>query len=212
MQNIHQIAVIGGTGKSGKYLVEELLKRGHRLKLLLRHPENYTVVHPHIQTVKGDARDEPSINRLLQDCHAVVSTLGQPKGEPSIFGTATGHVLRAMQTWGIRRYVLTTGLGVDAPGDHKNEPTRMGTEWMKAHYPETTSDKQREFEMLQNSSVDWTLVRLPLIELTDVVSPIQIRLHDCPGNTIGAGNLARFLADVLNDGTYVRQAPFIANV
>jgi len=211
MQNIHQIAVLGGTGKSGKYVVQELLKRGYRLKLLLRHPENFTATNPNIQTVKGDARSGADIFTLLQGCDAVVSTLGQPKGEPSIFSAATGNVLHAMQTLGIRRYIVTTGLSVDAPGDRKSAQTQAGTEWMKTHYPETTFDKQREFELLQNSSADWTMVRLPLIELTDETPPVKVDLENCPGNGISATSLAHFVATQLNNDSYVRQAPFIAN-
>jgi hypothetical protein len=40
--------------------------------------------------------------------------------------------------------------------------------------PYTTADKQRELELLSESDIDWTLVRLPLIELTDKKSEWRV--------------------------------------
>ncbi len=116
-----------------------------------------------------------------------------------------------MQSAGITRYVVTTGLNVDAPGDQKSGPVKAATEWMYANYPETTRDKQLEYECLSASDADWTLVRLPLIDLTDDVRPVEVSLTDCPGQKISARSLAEFLVGQLQDQTYVRKAPFIAD-
>jgi putative NADH-flavin reductase len=161
------IAVIGGTGKSGKYLVQQLLEDNYHLKLLLRNPENFKLQNPLIEIVKGDARDYNSVQNLLKDCKVVISTLGQPAGEESIFSDATGNMIKAMNFYGIKRYIVTTGLNVNTPFDHKNEKVKMATEWMYQNYPKTTADKQKEYELLIASNLNWTLVRLPLINLTD---------------------------------------------
>jgi putative NADH-flavin reductase len=212
MKTISTVAVIGGTGKSGKYLVKELISQGFSLKVFLRNPETFTISHPLIQPVKGNARDAQAVLNLISGCDAVVSTLGQPKGEPSIFSQATTNVLAAMQAFGVTRYILTTGLNVDTAADNKSPKTRFATEWMKTNYPETTSDKQEEYNLLLRSAVDWTLVRLPMIEQTDTKQGIITSLHDCPGDTISATDLAMFLTGQLSDQTFIKQAPFIASI
>lgn len=204
------IAVIGGTGKSGRYLVRELIQHGISFRLLLRNASSF--VNPAVDVVQGDARDADAVERLCKGCQAVISTLGQPKGEPSIFSEATRHVLDAMAKWEVRRYILTTGMNVDTPPDKKGPATQAATNWMKDHYPETTFDKQLEYELLRASNVDWTLVRLPLIGLTEESGPIGTSLEDCPGKGIHAIDLARFLIRQLEDTPYVRQAPFLANI
>ena len=70
-----KLAILGGTGKSGKYLVKELLTRGYCLKLLLRNPENLRLKRPGIEIVKGDARNYEAVLSLVQGCQAVISTL-----------------------------------------------------------------------------------------------------------------------------------------
>ena len=212
MKTENKLAIIGGTGKSGKYLVKELLDRGFHLKLLLRSPENFTIKSPLIEIIQGDARNYESIQSLIEGCQTVVSTLGQPKGETSIFSDATKNVIRAMEQFHVKRYVQTTGLNVDTPLDKKGVACAGATEWMRVNYPKTTLDKQVEYEVLTNSSIDWTLVRLPMIEQTDERRKVIVSLEDCPGDKISATDLADFLIQQLSDNSYIRKAPFIANV
>jgi putative NADH-flavin reductase len=212
MKKIIKVAVIGGTGKSGKYFVKQLISQGFHFKILLRNPENFPINSPLVEVVKGNARDYNSVRSLISGCQAVVSTLGQPKGETSIFSQATRNVIRSMNELGVQRYVLTTGLSVDSPFDNKGPKAQFATEWMKKNYPETTSDKQKEYDVLSESKVDWTLVRLPLIEQTDERNQIAVSLEDCPGDKISASDLAQFLIEQLSDDTFINKSPFIASV
>jgi len=212
MIQYHKIAVIGGTGKAGKYLVKNLLAQGFQIKILLRHPENFKIINPLIEVIKGDARDLTAIRILLEDCSAIISAVGQPKGEPSVFSQVSKNITEVMNEYGIKRYILLTGLNVDTPFDQKNEIVKQGTAWMYANYPLITADKQLEYEALVNSNIDWTLVRLPLIELTDKSYGVNINLKDCPGEKISATDLSYFLINQLHDQTYIKQAPFIASI
>jgi uncharacterized protein YbjT (DUF2867 family) len=211
MLNIYKIAVIGGTGKSGTYVVNRLIGAGFSPRLLHRNPSLVQNPNPLIEWVKGDARNPESVHALVAGCDAVISTLGQPKAEPSIFSDATRNVIGAMEFFQIKRYVLTTGLSVDTAMDKKGSYAASATAWMKANYPETTKDKQLEWEILNGSGLDWTLVRLPLIDLTEQDNPISISMTDCPGEKISATSLAGFLVKQLADKRYIKQAPFIAN-
>jgi hypothetical protein len=83
---------------------------------------------------------------------------------------------------------------------------------MYKNYPLSTADKQTEYVILSESDISWTLVRLPMIDLTDKTSNIDVDLEDCKGDKISATDLARFLCDQLFDDTYTRKAPFISNV
>jgi putative NADH-flavin reductase len=212
MSNHHKIAVIGGTGKSGRYLVGQLLSRGQAVKLLVRDAKNFQVTNPLIELVQGDARDYAAVRSLIRGCRAVISTLGQPKGETPIFSEATTHVLRSMGESGVNRYILTTGLNVDTPLDKKGARTSAATEWMRSNYTATTADKQEEWKILTASEADWTLVRLPLIELTDTSGAIATSLEDCPGEKVSATDLARFLIGQLSEGPFLRNSPFLANL
>lgn len=209
-----KIAVLGGTGKAGKFLVTTLLNSGFEIRLLIRNPEHLPFKNPLMDVITGNANSYQDIKSLLTGCDAIISTLGLgiPNSESSIFSTATTNILAAMQELEINRYIVITGLNVATPQDTKNPAVQAATDWMKTHYPETTADKQQEYAILSQSEADWTLVRLPLIELTDEITETRVSTQDCSGTMIGAKNLALFLIAQLTDTQYHRKAPFIANV
>lgn len=209
-----KVAVIGGTGKSGRYLVTELIKQGYPIKLLLRNPGSAPDPHPLIEIVHGNVADQQSVRNALSGCTAVVSTLGLgiPPSEPELFSKATAHILHVMNLLNIQRYIVTTGLHVDTPSDRKSKQTAAATAWMQQHYPVSTASKQQEYALLERSSAAWTLIRLPLIEQTDRTFPLRVSLEDCPGDKISATDLAQFIIRQLGENGYIRQAPFIANV
>ncbi|PIQ22143.1 MAG: epimerase [Cytophagales bacterium CG18_big_fil_WC_8_21_14_2_50_42_9] len=209
-----KIAVIGGTGKSGQYLVKELLQQGFRCKILVRNPAKVQIKSSLIEVVPGDVKDHEIVRSLVQECDAVISTLGlgQPASEYTIFSQATTNIIQAMQQYKIQRYILITGLNVDTPYDQKSVATKSATDWMYTNFPKTTADKQLEYSILVESNINWTLIRLPLIIQTDERNKINVDLADCPGDKISATDLACFLIKQLSDNTYIQQSPFIANV
>ena len=81
MESKYKVAVIGGTGKSGQFLVLHLLNQGIPIKMLLRNPENFHLKSPLIEIIRGDARDPRAVYSLIEGCSAVISTLGQPKND-----------------------------------------------------------------------------------------------------------------------------------
>lgn len=216
MEQIIRIAVIGGTGKSGKYLVKELVKQGFHFKMLVRNAKsrptsNLLSENLKIEIVNGDANNYEEIRSLIDGCQAVISTLGLgiPASEKTIFSQSTSNIIRAMNECNIQRYVVVTGLNVDTPFDKKSPKTKFATNWMYENYPISTKNRQTEYEILSASNLDWTLVRLPLIEQTDARNPIKTSLEDCEGEKISATDLAHFLIEQLSDETFVRQTPFL---
>jgi putative NADH-flavin reductase len=74
MKNINKVAVLGGGGRTGKYLVNQLLEKEINVKVLLRNPETFTIQKSKVEIIEGDAINESNIRSLLEDCDAVVST------------------------------------------------------------------------------------------------------------------------------------------
>ena len=60
MKQTYKIAVIGGTGKAGKYLIQQLLNKGFHIKVLIQNPEKYENINPLIKIVQGDVRNYES--------------------------------------------------------------------------------------------------------------------------------------------------------
>jgi putative NADH-flavin reductase len=212
MKNISKVAVLGGGGRTGKYLVHQLLENGFSVKLLLRNPDNFTIQNSKIEIIKGDAINEESINLLLKDCQAVVCTIGQRPGEPMVASQTTKNVLNAMKRYGIERYVLLAGLNIGTPFDKKSPKTIMATDWMKTNFPEIQKDRQFTYDLLVDSKIDWTQVWVPLIVFSDESSEITVNLEDCLGEKISAFDISKFMVKEMIESNYSRQSPFISGV
>lgn len=212
MEQANRIAILGGGGRTAKYILTQLLSQGYSVKVLLRNPENFHFESSFIEIIKGDALDPDAIRALVQGCHAVISTVGQRKDEPLVASQATINILSAMTEYGIKRYILVAGINVDTPFDKKSPETIAATEWMKMTFPTIHADRQKTYSLLSTSDVNWTLVRVPFIEFTDIKGETVVSLEDCGGNKISAGDIATFVIEQLSDDTYIRKSPFIANV
>ena|SRR5688572_20138182 len=204
------IAVLGGGGRTGKFLVAKLVDQRYQVKVLLRTQENFELRHPSVEIVKGDATDPEAICALVKNAHAVISTVGQRKNEPLVAHAATTNILKAMTYYKIRRYLLVGGINIDTPFDKKSAQTLAATAWMKANFPSIQEDRQNAYNALLESVLDWTLVRVPMIEFTKAGADLLVDLEDCLGTKIAAGAIADFLVQQLSNNQFYRQAPFIA--
>ncbi len=209
-QNI-KIAVFGGGGRTGKYLITQLIEKGYSIKVLLRNPENFEIKSPLIQIVQGDAIDFTIVSSLIDGCQAVISTIGQRPGEPLVAERATRNILNAMSYYGVMRYILVAGVNIDTPFDNKGPETIIATNWMKSNFPIIQEDRQKAYTLLVESNINWTLVRVPFINFNSGRGDVSVNLDDCLGNKIDAGNIAVFLIKQLSEETYFNKAPFICN-
>ena len=211
MEQLYTIAVIGGTGKAGQYLVKELIKQGYKIKILLRNPEKFQNESPLVEKVSGDVRNYESVFSLVNGCDAVISTLGQPKGEAPVFSEAAQNIIKAINALGVKWYISITGLTIDTPFDKKSRGTKFQSKLMRILFPSVIADKQKEYKIISNSALDWTIIRLPFIELTESMNEINISLEDSPGKKTSSTSLACFLIKQLSDKKYIGKSPFIAN-
>lgn len=207
-QNIN-IAVLGGGGRTGTYLINQLIELGFGVKVLLRNPENFKVNSPSVQIIKGDATDFAVVKKLIDGCNCVISTIGQRPNEPLVAEQATWNVINAMSYFGIKRYILVAGINIDTPFDSKGQETMNATNWMKANFPAIQEDRQKAYALLVKSAINWTLVRVPFINFTPGTGNTNVNLNDCLGNQINAGDIATFLINQISEDIYINKAPFI---
>ena len=211
MESTNKIAILGANGKAGKYLVNEALKKGYEVKILTRNSNNMTITNESIEPIIGDARNFSSIRELLKGCQVVVNAVGQPKNEPYIFSAVTKHVLEAMKEFEIKRYILISGGSLNVTGDQKGMVNKIGATLFKLFLPKMMQDKYKELQIIQNSEVDWTIVRLPFVIEGNGIGSIKESLVDMPGIKIQNGDIAPFVIKQINSDRYVGKCPFISN-
>jgi putative NADH-flavin reductase len=72
-----RVAIIGGTGFVGSYLVNEAREQGHEVSLLVRPGSEHKILHPEsIRIVSGSINAHNSINDVVAGCEAVIYCVG----------------------------------------------------------------------------------------------------------------------------------------
>lgn len=151
-----KVALLGATGFVGAALLEELVRRGHAVTAILRHPEKLQG-HDNVTAVRGDVYDADSLADALRGHEALISAFNPGWKNPDLYkdqvrGTAT--ILSAVRMAGVTRVLWVGGAGgLTAPHgarvlDNPNFPEAIRPGAMAT---------LNAFEQLQNEpGLDWT--------------------------------------------------------
>ncbi|MBT8107852.1 MAG: NAD(P)H-binding protein [Gammaproteobacteria bacterium] len=119
-----RVAIIGGTGFVGGYLVDALLDKGHRVTALVRPgSEGKLIPNDCIRKVSGDLSDRDALRQTLEGAGAVIYNVGLLREFPSrgITFEATQYqgvvdTIAAAKSAGVKRLLLMSAIGVKDPG------------------------------------------------------------------------------------------------
>lgn len=119
-----RVAVIGGTGFVGGYLVEALVAAGHDVVCLVRPgSEGKLRGGTSVQRVPGELGSVSALQTLVEGCAAVIYNVGLLREFPRqgiTFEQAQFQgvvdTVSAMQDAGVRRLLLMSAIGVKDPG------------------------------------------------------------------------------------------------
>jgi len=205
-----RVLVVGATGGTGRQLVAQALERGYEVTALARNPSRLQVEHPRLTIVRGDVLDEAGVASAVRGHDAVLSALGHRRYfyPTRIQSRGTGHILRAMEAHGVRRFVCATSLGL---GESVGRLGLMYTFFViPAILPFYFWDKTRQERAIAASRVDWVIVRPGA--LTNGEKRGRVKHGLGIGNLlwtvrVSRADVASFMLDQLESNTYVRTAP-----
>lgn len=148
-----RVALFGGTGFVGNYLVRALLNAGHEPSVLVRTgSEKKLAQADRCRITSGDIGSSDAIRATLDGCDAVIYNIGLLKEFPrrgitfnEAHFTGVKRVIEAAQATGVQRFILMSANGVKQPG---------------TPYQET---KFRAEQMLRGTELDWTIFQPSVI-------------------------------------------------
>lgn len=210
-----KLALLGGTGRTGRLLIDMALVQGHSLKVLARDPQQLKR-HASLEAVQGDARAPDAYAELLAGTDAVLCALGPVKGD-SVKGDASGvmtlaaqHLIQFMPEGGVRRLVTLTGAGVARPGDRPKLPDRIIRTLLRLMQPDVLADSVRHVRLICASDLDWTVVRVPML-IGGPAAALKVGMVGDIRPRVTRASTARFMLDALEDRALIGQTPAISN-
>ena len=72
-----RVALFGGSGFVGSYIIDQLIESGHVPRVLVRSGSQNKIISPdNCEIVEGDITSKDSIMNVLEDAEAVIYNIG----------------------------------------------------------------------------------------------------------------------------------------
>ena len=206
-----RIALLGGTGRTGRLILDLALEGGHSVQLLARSPEKVSKRSPALTVVQGEITDNAAMTKVLTGADVVMSGLGPVKGgSKTIMTDAATQLLDLMPRAGVRRLITLTGAGVPHPGDQPKLIDNIFRTLLKVMQADVLRDSTAHADLIRASHLDWTIVRAPML-LDGPVAPIKSGPVGNTGPRVTRASVAAFMLDAAEAGKFIRQAPAVSN-
>lgn len=148
-----KVALFGGSGFVGNYIVDELLALGHEPHVLVRPQNASKLIQADKCTVhSGNIENETVIQDILGNADAVIYNIGLIRQFPKKGKTFEGlhyagvkRTVKLAEAIGVQRYILMSANGVKMNGTQYQTTKYLGE------------------QLLKNSTLDWTIFRPSLI-------------------------------------------------
>ena len=121
------VTIIGGSGFLGRYIAQRMARRGWRVRVACRRPNEAMFVKPYgvvgqVEPIQCNIRDEASTRRVIAGADAVVNCVGVlwEAGKNTFDATqaeGAGLVARLAAEEGVARLVHLSAIGADAEGE-----------------------------------------------------------------------------------------------
>lgn len=203
-----KVAVIAANGRLGKAFVAKALRAGYSVRAGVRGSHDFAT-HPKLEVIECDATVHAEVEKLIDGQDVVVSAIGHIKSSPADVQTvATKTIVSAMKKRGLSRYVDVTGTGVRFPGDTITLIDRVLNTAVEVIDRDRVVDGRTHQEVLKNSALHWTTIRV--LKLQNVPEkPFTLKLNGPTKPYVGREEVAKAMLQVIEENTFIQQAPII---
>jgi putative NADH-flavin reductase len=193
-----RLFLVGATGRTGKFVAEQAVSRGHAVTAVVRKAPAWDASNG-LEVVVGDALRVDMLTPLLSGHDAVISCLGQrSRNDAFLLRDGASAMLAAMRGSGVRRYLVVSQglLFVSA------NPVIRLLRWILAR---EVADSTAMESLVRTSGVNWTIVRPPRLTNGGARRGYRLRVGERPRGawSMQRADLADYLIDEAETGAHV---------
>ncbi|KAI9931799.1 hypothetical protein MW887_010378 [Aspergillus wentii] len=218
-----RVLVIGGSGRTGKLVINELLRQGHEVTTLARNPSAMGAA-TNLDIVKGTPTDLADVRAAFEHKvpDVVIVTLNAPResdspfaapiSPPRLMADCNANIVKAMKEFGVRKTVILQAFGVGDSWDNMNCLLRMLMK--KSNMSLQYDDHNHTDREVRESGVDYVFVR-PSRLVEGEASLVKVWPNHGQGVPMMAStsrtSVAKWLVDVAVNNDWDNTAPVITN-
>lgn len=204
-----KLIVFGASGKVGHLVVDEAIRRGHQVTAIV-YKKSERHFSSAVEVREVDVHNRRQVIGCIRGHDAVLSALGSwGTVTQDILSVAMASIIPAMESYNVKRIVSLTGADARVAGDRPGLSSRILRSLLVAVGPKVISDGEKHISLLQNSQLDWTVVRSPKMKNG---SPHTYQLSQKSAKAweiVSRRTIACAMLDLIENSTHLRQAPII---
>jgi len=214
-----KILLLGSTGRTGKLVIEEAIRRGHKISAIARDPEKLKDYQ--IDITKGTPYDFETVEKAIAGCEAVINTLNISRKSDNpwaglvspkdLISKSATNAVTAMNKAGIRRFIALSTIGAGSSWKTIPAILKFIVSISNLKYPFWDHGKQEE--ILRNSSIDYTICRAPMLS-TEINSkgPVAVKeVENPPRMVLSRNSGAEFFIKIIENKEFIRETVTLSN-
>jgi len=202
------IGVLGASGRTGVLVVDELLRRGHKVVGLAFHKPNET--NPAIEWVEGDATSKSDLEKVLSKADAIISVLGHGANTSVDLQTKSMEVLTGLMSGSDKRLISMTGTGVRQDGDKPSLIDKLLNVAVSIADPARVEDGIKHAEVLKRSNTKWTIIRVLKLANGKNVQNTKLTDYGPAIMLVNRATVAKHICDLIDDDSQIHKMPVIS--
>jgi putative NADH-flavin reductase len=154
-----QIAIIGATGSTGIEVVRLALEANYKVIIVVRNPDKIQPQN-NVTVLKGDVTDLVSLELAFKNVDFVLSCFGPANNRKidSLLSIGASNIVKACEKNSVKRFIFMSG-AAQAAYDELSFTAKLLMPLLRLIYSESYSDKVIAETTIQNSNLEWTIVR-----------------------------------------------------
>jgi uncharacterized protein len=202
-----KLLVLGASGRTGLQAVKRALEKGHQVTAFVRDAKSFSLIHPRLTVLQGDALGQESVSNAVKGQEAVLSALSA--NENSHRMVFINHIINAMREHKVKRIIAIGGIGALQASEHLKV---YETATFPKEYIDVTQAHIRVLDALQTSRLAFTFVCPPMIPEGERTGNYKTQeSYPTQGWSITTGDLAEFMVKELEENKYVGKKVGISN-
>lgn len=215
-----RILILGATGRTGRLLVEEALRRKHDVNVLISHASKLSSNPKLVSVFEGTPLNPHILAQAMKGCDAVLSTLNisrvsdfpwaKLRTSIDFLSLSMKHIIYVAKQLNVERIIVTTAWGVAETRRDIPFWFRWLIRFSNIRYPYL--DHERQEKLLKDSGLKWTIVRPAGLIDDKKIKEVIVSLNNMPKPNlmISRFNTARYMMDILEQDLHIQQTPVIS--
>jgi len=214
-----KLLILGSTGRTGHIIVEEALRRGYYVSVLVRDKSKVVSHSKKVTVFEGSPANEADLKIAMRGCKVIITALNISRTSdfpwaalrtPSTFLADTmKNIITVAKQQNVVRIITISAWGVL---ETKNEIPfwfKWLIDYSNIHVAYLQHEAQEE--LLRGSGLNWTAVRPTLLTSSTRLRKVRVSYNGFPkaGLFISRYSVAQFILKILQDNTYYKKSPTV---